>query len=35
MALLHAAAGTILTRYEKEKDSRVYLEIDVDPVSLL
>jgi len=35
MASLHAAAGTIISRYEKEKDSRVYLEIDVDPVSLL
>ena len=35
MANLHAAAGTILSRYEKGKDSRVYLEVDVDPVSLL
>ena len=32
---LHAAAGFILSRYEKGKDSRVYLETDVDPVSLL
>ena len=35
MGTLHAAAGTIINRYEKEKDSRVYLEIDVDPVNLL
>ena len=32
---IHAAAGAILSRYEKGRDSRVYLEIDVDPVSLL
>jgi len=35
MGTLHAAAGDILGRYEKGKDSRVYLEVDVDPVSLL
>jgi primosomal protein N' (replication factor Y) len=35
MGPLHTAAGTILSRYEKGKDTRVYLEIDVDPVSLL
>jgi primosomal protein N' (replication factor Y) len=35
MGPLHNAARTILTRYEKGKDSRVYLEVDVDPVSLL
>jgi primosomal protein N' (replication factor Y) len=35
MGTLHAAAGTILTEYEKGKDNKVYLEIDVDPVSLL
>ena len=35
MGTLHAAAGEILSRYEKSKDSRVYLEVDVDPVSLL
>jgi primosomal protein N' (replication factor Y) len=35
MGTLHAAAGAILSRYEKGKDSRVYLEVDVDPVSLL
>jgi primosomal protein N' (replication factor Y) len=32
---LHAAASILLSRYEKEKDNRVYLEVDVDPVSLL
>jgi primosomal protein N' (replication factor Y) len=35
MGSLHAAAGTILGRYEKGKDTKVYLEVDVDPVSLL
>jgi primosomal protein N' (replication factor Y) len=35
MGSLHAAAGTLLSLYEKGKDSRVYLEVDVDPVSLL
>jgi primosomal protein N' (replication factor Y) len=35
MGPLHAAAGEILSRYEKGRDSKVYLEIDVDPVSLL
>jgi primosomal protein N' (replication factor Y) len=35
MGPLHGAAGAVLTRYEKGKDSRVYLEVDVDPVSLL
>jgi len=32
---LHTAAGTILSQYAKGKDSRVNLEVDVDPVSLL
>ena len=32
---LHAAAGEILARYEKGKDLKTYLEIDVDPVSML
>lgn len=32
---LHEAARTMLNRYETGKDSRVYLEVDVDPVSLL
>jgi len=35
MGSLHAAAGLILERYEKGKDGKVYLETDVDPVSLL
>jgi primosomal protein N' (replication factor Y) len=35
MGPLHGAARTVLSRYEKGKDSRVYLEVDVDPVSLL
>ncbi|MDR2001723.1 MAG: hypothetical protein LBQ74_01700 [Prevotella sp.] len=35
MGALHAAARNVLTRYETGKDSRVYLEVDVDPVSLL
>jgi primosomal protein N' (replication factor Y) (superfamily II helicase) len=35
MATLHAAARAMLAQYEKQKASRVYLEVDVDPVSLL
>jgi primosomal protein N' (replication factor Y) len=35
MGSLHAAAAAIITRYDQGKDSRVYLEVDVDPVSLL
>ncbi|MDR0450382.1 MAG: primosomal protein N' [Treponema sp.] len=35
MGTLHAAAGAIIGRYEKGRDSRVFLEVDVDPVSLL
>jgi primosomal protein N' (replication factor Y) len=35
MGPLHGAAGRLLARYEEVKDSRVYLEVDVDPVSLL
>jgi primosomal protein N' (replication factor Y) len=35
MGLLHAAARRLLARYETGKDSRVYVEVDVDPVSLL
>jgi primosomal protein N' (replication factor Y) len=35
MGSLHAAAGALAARYEKGKDGRVYLEVDVDPVSLL
>jgi primosomal protein N' (replication factor Y) len=35
MGPLHAAAGVILARYGKGRDSKVFLETDVDPVSLL
>ncbi|MDR2479999.1 MAG: primosomal protein N' [Treponema sp.] len=35
MGALHTAARNIVTRYEKGRDSRVFLEIDVAPVSLL
>ncbi|MDR0409647.1 MAG: primosomal protein N' [Spirochaetaceae bacterium] len=35
MANLHAAAGGALNAYERGKDSAVYLEVDVDPVSML
>jgi hypothetical protein len=35
MGALHGVARTVLTRYEKGSDKRVYLEVDVDPVSLL
>ena len=35
MGTLHAAAGEIISQYEKAKDKKVYLEVDVDPVSLL
>ncbi len=35
MGSLHYAAREILARYEKGKDAKVYLEVDVDPVSML
>jgi primosomal protein N' (replication factor Y) len=35
MGALHGAARVLLERYEKERDGRVYIEVDVDPVSLL
>jgi primosomal protein N' (replication factor Y) len=35
MGTLHWAARTALEQYEAQKDSRVYIEVDVDPVSLL
>jgi len=35
MGSIHAAARDVVELYEKGKDSRVYLEIDVDPVSML
>jgi primosomal protein N' (replication factor Y) len=35
MSALHTAAQKAIPLYDKGKDSQVYLEIDVDPVSLL
>jgi primosomal protein N' (replication factor Y) len=35
MGQLHSAARELVSRYEKGGDSRVYLEVDVDPVNLL
>ncbi|MCL2008515.1 MAG: primosomal protein N' [Treponema sp.] len=35
MGSLHSSVGVILSRYEDGKDNKVYLEVDVDPVSLL
>ncbi|GHV94743.1 primosomal protein N' [Spirochaetia bacterium] len=35
MGSLHAAARILLAQYEKGRDSRVYLEVDVDPVNVL
>jgi primosomal protein N' len=35
MASLHAAAGQALAAYERGKDASVYVEVDVDPVSML
>ncbi|MDR1904659.1 MAG: primosomal protein N' [Treponema sp.] len=35
MGSLHASAAEILNRYGTGKDARVYLEVDVDPVSLM
>ncbi|MDR0374342.1 MAG: primosomal protein N' [Treponema sp.] len=35
MSSLHAAAREAVSLYDKGKDSGVYLEVDVDPVSLL
>jgi primosomal protein N' (replication factor Y) len=35
MGSLHGAARLILDHYEKGRDAGVYLEVDVDPVSLL
>jgi len=35
MNALHQTAKEILARYEKGKDAKTYLEIDVDPVSML
>ena len=35
MGALHASIRLLLEKYEKGKDSRVYLEVDVDPVNVL
>jgi primosomal protein N' (replication factor Y) len=35
MGALHTATRVLLERYEQGRDSQVYLEVDVDPVSLL
>jgi len=35
MGTLHGTARVVLEQYEKGRDARVYLEVDVDPVSLL
>ena len=35
MSAIHAASREALVLYDKGKDSRAYLEVDVDPVSLL
>jgi primosomal protein N' (replication factor Y) len=35
MGSIHSAARELLARYEKGKDARAYLEVDVDPVSML
>ncbi|WP_010258344.1 replication restart helicase PriA [Treponema primitia] len=35
MGTLHGAAKAILDSYEKGRDAKAYLEVDVDPVSLL
>jgi len=35
MNVIHALAKNVISNYEKGKDSKVYLEVDVDPVSML
>jgi len=35
MGSIHSAARELLSRYEKGRDSKTYLEVDVDPVSML
>jgi primosomal protein N' len=32
---IHSAAAEILARYDKGRDTRTYLEVDVDPLSML
>jgi len=35
MTAIHSAARELLSRYEKGKDAKTYLEVDIDPVSML
>ena len=35
MGALHTAARGILAKYEKGRDTKAYLEVDIDPVSML
>jgi primosomal protein N' (replication factor Y) len=35
MGAIHNAAKELIAQYEKNKDAKVYLEVDVDPVSML
>ncbi|MDR2942558.1 MAG: primosomal protein N' [Treponema sp.] len=35
MGALNSAARGIITKYEKGRDSKTYLEVDIDPVSML
>jgi primosomal protein N' (replication factor Y) len=35
MGTLHGAAKAILDSYDTGRDTKAYLEVDVDPVSLL
>jgi primosomal protein N' (replication factor Y) len=35
MGAIHSAARQLLARYEKGRDAKAYLEVDVDPVSML
>jgi primosomal protein N' (replication factor Y) len=35
MGALHTAARAILAKYEKGRDAKAYLEVDIDPVSML
>jgi hypothetical protein len=35
MGALHALARRVMEAYAAQKDSRVYMEVDVDPVNLL
>jgi len=35
MNIIHPAAKELFSRYEKKRDAKTYLEVDVDPVSML